>query len=72
MHDDLRLFLETNIAKSTKKQKSIVGVADTRIGAAISEGMGLTAQHSEVITEIIRGLYIYNELYIILHLISSN
>ena len=57
LHDDLRLFLETNISKSTKKQKSIIGVSDTRIGAAISEGMGLTAQHSEVITEIIRGMF---------------
>ena len=57
LHEDLRLFLETNVPKSTKKLKSVVGVGDNRIAGAISEELGLNMMQSEVVLEIIRGTY---------------
>ena len=55
LHEDLRLFLETNVPKSSKKLKSVVGVGDSRIGGAISEALGLNMMQSDVVLEIIRG-----------------
>ncbi|KAI0209461.1 Nucleolar protein 56 [Lamellibrachia satsuma] len=59
LHEDLRLFLETNVPKSTKKLKSVVGVGDNRIGGAISEELGLNMMQSEVVLEIIRGIRLH-------------
>ena len=58
LHEDLRLFLETNVPKSSKKLKSVVGVGDNRIGGAISEELGLKMMQSEVVQEIIRGWFL--------------
>ncbi len=55
IHDDLRLFLETNCPKSTKKQKSILGVGDAKIAGTITEEMGINCMHTDVVPEIIRG-----------------
>ena len=52
------LFLETNVPKSSKKLKSVVGVGDNRIGGAISEELGLKMMQSEVVQEIIRGWFL--------------
>ncbi|KAK2172409.1 hypothetical protein NP493_965g01049 [Ridgeia piscesae] len=59
LHEDLRLFLETNVPKSSKKLKSVVGVGDNRIGGAISEELGLKMMQSEVVQEIIRGIRLH-------------
>ena len=55
LHEDLRLFVETNVPKSKKKHKVTLGVCDARIGAAITEELGTTCQHVGVVPEIIRG-----------------
>lgn len=55
VHEDLRLFLETSVPKSTKKEKVIVGVGDSKLGAAIVEELGISCQHTGVVPEIIRG-----------------
>ena len=43
------------LAKSGKKKKCILGVADSKIAAPISEEIGVSCQHTGVVPEIIRG-----------------
>ena len=62
IHEDLRLFIETNVPKSGKKQKSILGIGDSKIGAAISEEMGMSCMHTGVVPEIIRGIQFWSIL----------
>lgn len=59
LHDDLQLFLETNLPKSTKSQKVTLGISDPKIGAAVQEALGASCQHTGVIPEIIRGLRLH-------------
>ena len=54
VHDDLKLFLQTNV-KPTKKDKIILGISDSKLGAAINEELGFSCQHTGVVPEIIRG-----------------
>ncbi|XP_033632683.1 nucleolar protein 56-like isoform X2 [Asterias rubens] len=57
MHEDLHLFLDTNLPESSKKRKKIqLGVADSKIGAAIQEALGASCQSGGVVNEILRGL----------------
>ena len=56
LHEDLRVFLESNFPKSSKKEKAVLGVGDSRLGAVISEEMRISCQHIGVVPEIIRGL----------------
>lgn len=56
IHEDLRLFIETNLPKSSKKQKVTLGVSDSKIGSALSEEMGVTCQHTGAVPEVIRGI----------------
>ena len=55
MHEDLRLFLESNMPTSSKKKKVILGVGDSKIGASISEELGYSCMHTGVVPEITRG-----------------
>lgn len=55
LHEDLRVFLETNLPKQSKKSKYMLGVADGKIGAAIVEEMSFPCQQTGVVPEIIRG-----------------
>ena len=56
MHEDLHLFLDTNLPESSKKRKKIqLGVADSKIGAAIQEALGASCQSGGVVNEILRG-----------------
>ena len=57
LHEDLRLFLETNVPASKKKQKVVLGICDSKIGATISEELGISCQHTGIIPEIARGTY---------------
>ncbi|KAL4231581.1 snoRNP complex protein nop56 [Mactra antiquata] len=59
LHDDLRLFIETNVPKSSKKQKVILGVGDSKIGASITEEMKVSCQHTGIVPEIIRGIRVH-------------
>lgn len=56
LHDDLKVLLETNV-KSSKKDKVILGVSDSKLSASINEELGLSCQHTGVVPEIIRGMY---------------
>jgi len=59
LHEDLRLFLETNVPKPSKKQKSILGIGDSKIGGAIMDELSLPSQHTGVVPEIIRGIRLH-------------
>merc|ERR1711976_1000631 len=56
LHEDLRLFLETNVPKGGKKEKCTLGIGDSKLASAIAEEMGLSCQHTGVVPEIIRGI----------------
>ena len=55
IHEDLRLFLESNVPKSSKKQKSMLGVGDQKIAQAITEELSIPCMHTSAVPEIIRG-----------------
>lgn len=56
LHDDLKLFLDTNLPKSTnKKDKVQLGVADAKIGSAVSESLSVQCTHVGAVPEILRG-----------------
>jgi len=54
-HPDLQTFLETNLPKSTKKEKVLLGVSDSKLAAAIAETSDTSCMHTGVVPEIIRG-----------------
>ncbi|CAB0044611.1 unnamed protein product [Trichogramma brassicae] len=51
--EDLQLFLDTNI---TKKKKAVLGVAEPKLGASITEALKIKCDHTGAIPEIIRGI----------------
>uniref|UniRef100_A0A3Q0SL99 Nucleolar protein 56 n=1 Tax=Amphilophus citrinellus TaxID=61819 RepID=A0A3Q0SL99_AMPCI len=53
VHADLKLFLETNLPRSGKK-KSVLGVSDAKIGAALQEEFSISIQTGGVVAEITR------------------
>lgn len=55
-HADLQNFLEANLPKSSKKQKSLLGVSDSKLAAALSEGLGVACMHTGVVPELVRGI----------------
>ncbi|GCB82184.1 nucleolar protein 56 [Scyliorhinus torazame] len=59
VHEDMRLLLETNMPTSGKKKKVILGVADSKIGAAIQEDLGIQCQAGGVVAEIFRGVRLH-------------
>lgn len=59
LHEDLHLFLETNVPAPSKKQKSMLGVCDQKLGAAIQEQFGYSVLHTGVVQEIFRGIRVH-------------
>ncbi|KAJ8414837.1 hypothetical protein AAFF_G00023600 [Aldrovandia affinis] len=59
VHADLKLFLETNLPPSGKKKKTVLGVGDAKIGAALQEELGLSCQTGGVVAEILRGVRLH-------------
>ncbi|CAJ0967734.1 unnamed protein product [Ranitomeya imitator] len=57
LHEDLKLFLETNVPG--KKKKALLGVGDAKIGAAIPEELKISCQTGGVVAEIIRGIRLH-------------
>ncbi|KAM6979653.1 nucleolar protein 56 [Aplochiton taeniatus] len=57
VHGDLKLFLETNLPQVGKK--AMLGVSDTKIGAALQEELGMSIQTGGVVAEIIRGVRLH-------------
>jgi len=53
--DDLKLFLDTNMPKASKKA-SVMGVVDSKLSAAINETCGIKCSHIGVVPEILRGI----------------
>lgn len=53
--DDLSTFLDTTLPKSSKK-KVTLGVADAKLGAAISEALEVQCSHIGAVPEILRGI----------------
>jgi len=51
--DDLQQFIDITIPK---KKKSQLGVGDPKLGAAITEALGLQCTHIGVVPEVIRGI----------------
>lgn len=58
VHADLKLFLETNLPQAGKK-KVMLGVSDSKIGAALQEELSLSIQTGGVVAEIIRGVRLH-------------
>jgi nucleolar protein 56 len=58
VHDDLKLFLDTNLPKPSGKKdnKLQLGVADSKISAAINEALNVTCTHVGAVPEVIRGI----------------
>ncbi|XP_026469119.1 nucleolar protein 56 [Ctenocephalides felis] len=53
---DLLLFLDTTLPKPGKKEKLTLGVADAKLGAAITEALSIQCNHIGPVPEIIRGI----------------
>lgn len=58
LHDDLKLFLDTNLPKTSSKKEAKVqlGVADSKISSALGEALNITCTHVGAVPEIIRGI----------------
>ncbi|KAG9438192.1 nucleolar protein 56 [Apis mellifera carnica] len=54
--EDLQLFLDSCIPKSGKKDEVVLGVADPKLGANITEVLNIKCDHTGAIPEIIRGI----------------
>lgn len=53
--EDLQNFLDITIPKSKKKNKITLGVSDPKLGAAITEALGIQCSHIGAVPEVIRG-----------------
>ncbi|CAI9735923.1 Hypothetical predicted protein [Octopus vulgaris] len=61
LHENLRVFIESNVPMSKKKVKSLLGVGDSKLGSAISEenSLNISCVHTGAIPEIIRGIRVH-------------
>jgi len=56
VHDDLKLFLDTNLPKSKRESKLQLGVSDSKISSALNDALGVTCTHVGAVPEIVRGI----------------
>lgn len=58
MHDDLKLFLQTNmpIGKKAKKSKVELGISDARLSGTIQDELDIKCTGGDAVTEIFRGI----------------
>lgn len=56
VHDDLKVFLESNVPTGKKKSKVSLGISDAKIGAAIQESCGICCEYDPTVLEVIRGI----------------
>lgn len=56
LHDDLKAFLESNVPLGKKKSKVLLGVADSKLGAAIQESLQIFCETGGITLEILRGI----------------
>merc|ERR1719444_326093 len=55
--DQLKFFLQSNMPKKAKKVT--MGILDSKLGAAVSEAIGVKISHVGVVPEIIRGIRLH-------------
>lgn len=56
IHDDLKVFLETNLPVGKKKSKVSLGVSDAKLGAAIQEACQIFCEAGGIVNEVVRGI----------------
>ena len=61
MTEELQSFLELNMPKSDKKSSIKLGLSDPKLGAAISEGLGIKFVLSGVVPEV--SFYFYRIIF---------
>ncbi|XP_063921998.1 nucleolar protein 56 [Zophobas morio] len=54
--EDLQQFLDITVPKTKKKNKITLGVSDPKLGAAITEALGIQCSHVGAVPEVIRGI----------------
>ncbi|KAB0790192.1 hypothetical protein PPYR_15475 [Photinus pyralis] len=54
--EDLMHFIDITVPKSGKKEKVCLGVFDPKLGAAITESLGIQCNHVGAVPEILRGI----------------
>ena len=59
VHDDLKLFLDTNLPKGGKGV--VLGVSDSKLSASINDSCKVKCSHIGVIPEVIRGKPVSSE-----------
>ncbi|XP_063781552.1 nucleolar protein 56-like isoform X3 [Pseudophryne corroboree] len=57
LHEDLKLFLETNMP--AERQKVLLGVSHSKIGDAIEEKLNITCQMGGVVAMLMKGVWLY-------------
>ncbi|CAH1258610.1 PRPF31 [Branchiostoma lanceolatum] len=62
LHDDLKVFLENSFP--LKKKKATLGIADSKIGSAIQEELGIPLTGGDVVQEVIRGIKLHFHLLV--------
>lgn len=55
--EHLQQFLDITVPKGTKKNKVTLGVSDSKLGAAITEVLGIPCSFIGVVPEVLRGWY---------------
>jgi len=56
VHDDLKVFLETNVPVGKKKSKVQLGISDAKIGSSIQESCNIQCESGAAVLEICRGI----------------
>jgi nucleolar protein 56 len=62
VHDDLKLFLDTNFPKSSSKKgesKVELGVSDSKMSASVSDACGIKCTHVGAVAELTRGVRLH-------------
>lgn len=54
--EDLKHFLDVSLPKGGKKDKILLGIADPKLGAAITEALGVQCSQVGAVPEVIRGI----------------
>merc|ERR1712168_346952 len=56
VHDDLKVFLESNVPVGKKKSKGQLGISDAKIGSSIQDGCNIQCESGAAVLEICRGI----------------
>lgn len=59
LHEDLQVFLDSNVPKPSKKNKVVLGLGDSKLAATIQEALGYSCQVGEVVPEVLRGIRLH-------------